>query len=145
MRKNDGGLLPRKVKKEDVDFLNLGNWSGCVDRATFWFLVTCLAVASNSGRSEENTTTVAQMQEYCSHPDGHSSKTYCYTYLGGFVDGAITAGMSVPLFCMPNSVTNKELALIFSKWADANPERHHLPMTLGIVSAIAPAFPCKRG
>lgn len=65
---------------------------------------------------------------------------FCIGYLRGMAD--MNSIADIGGICTPQEVGTNQLARIYVKWADDNPERHHEDMSIGWVSAMRKAFPC---
>lgn len=78
----------------------------------------------------------------------------CSGYLSGYNDvasmrrGEIVAGKVVMKedshwgICTPPTASPAQLARVFVKWAEENPQRLHLPRLLGAQEAFKGAWPC---
>ena len=75
-------------------------------------------------------------------------------YCLGFINGAYTQavflttamqlqGLEIEQFCVPEESNLGQFQKIFVKWASQNPEKHHLPAAVNVVTAVRNAFPCK--
>lgn len=66
----------------------------------------------------------------------------CTRYLTGYVDGF--SRRSDPVACIPSEVTPAQLAAVFVKWADANPQVWHFEADVTVGAALVITFPCHR-
>lgn len=66
----------------------------------------------------------------------------CLHYLQGMGDLNSIVRDDAKVFCPPNGVTLAQLARIAVKFAEANPEAHHLPFHVIAARAFRVAFPC---
>jgi len=72
---------------------------------------------------------------------------YCFGMLRGVVDTITLYQLSFPknkLACVPNSVTNGQVARVVVKYLKKNPERLHERDATLMVFAFMEAFPCKK-
>jgi Rap1a immunity proteins len=63
-------------------------------------------------------------------PDQGANATACMNYLYGFLDGyykALSASGAKAQICIPPDATTFQLAAVYVKWGDRNPEKWHLP------------------
>ena len=69
----------------------------------------------------------------------------CLGYLGGIRD-ALTMNYKghgdAPVMCLPQAVTTSQLARIYVKWAEANPEHLHEDQYTGVFMAFFPKYAC---
>ena len=70
-----------------------------------------------------------------------------HDYCLGFVFGTISTLLAVENFsnidiCFERGVTTNQVVSIFSKWAEKNPERLHLPAARLLVVSLVGVFPC---
>lgn len=82
---------------------------------------------------------------------GMTNFTYmstCLGYIGGFKDmlyilNINSATSAQQIVCFPSSgVSNAQAAKILLKWAENNPEQLHKSTAVGLLLALADAFPC---
>lgn len=70
----------------------------------------------------------------------------CLNYLYGIVDGyratlELVGGR--PLLCFPPNMSTHQLAAVYVKWGDRNPEKWHLKPRTSVMMALQEAFPCR--
>lgn len=71
--------------------------------------------------------------------------TGCTSYLQGVRDALTMQYVGhgeTPVMCLPAAITNNQLARIYIKWAEANPERHHEDQLNGVFAAFFPRYAC---
>ena len=90
--------------------------------------------------------TIGEMLIYCSKPDGNVFRVHCHSYMGGIIDVQANFGLSanetVKYTCVPSGVTSRQGAAVFVRWANKNPEHHHLPAFVGVVESLHETFKC---
>jgi hypothetical protein len=64
----------------------------------------------------------------------------CIAYVVGAVDGMWWGEPN--LICLPQGVTQDQLAEVVAKYLEDHPERLHLGAPVLIADALQPAFPC---
>lgn len=83
-------------------------------------------------------------------PEEAVGVTYCAGFLSGinelhtvYSDDKLKFG--IKFYCPPQiGLQNEQLVKIFIKWADEHPEDLHQRASLGFLSAMKNAFPCKQ-
>jgi hypothetical protein len=117
-------------------------------RTSFHMALLFLLMAVSSPAKSEAGVTIGQMAEHCQRPDGDFFRTYCFTYVAAVMDAhsvfGLRDGTGRLVACVPDAVLARQASAVFVKWAAENPERHHEPAVLGIVSSWANAFPCQQ-
>lgn len=103
------------------------------------------------------STPVSLAQTFAAYLTGNDLLAYCNSgvpthlyYCAGYVTAAVDHDrglMSVlkakPNFCIPATVTSKQLADIALAYLQANPATLHYAATGAVVTAIGEAFPCR--
>lgn len=79
-----------------------------------------------------------------SRDDKFSDQMICMAYIKGFVGGFIASKLVSVKFCIPKDVSIDQLAKVYLRYLDENPEKLHEPSELGLLSSIYGAFPCSR-
>lgn len=88
----------------------------------------------------------------CAAPDGSAQQIFCMTYIRGAFDMRfmmirLNPSITQPLpmqFCPPNGATYDQMRLVWVKWLDEHPERHHEAAMTTLTVALNRAFPCKQ-
>ena len=79
--------------------------------------------------------------------DAFAERNTCRAYLGGIVDNHNTLNkwklLTTKLFCTPLEVTAIQLAKVFVKYANDNPQDLHLSASSVVINAFVKAFPCE--
>ncbi len=82
-----------------------------------------------------------QMKTFC-----QKDELYCVLYAVGFVEGRFYAlnalNPATKPFCIPTGVSNSQLAAVYIKHLNDNPNELHLPSGATFFKAIKQAFPC---
>lgn len=73
-------------------------------------------------------------------PTSQSPSGPCIAYVGGVVDGMLWGEPSY--LCLPEGVTQGQLAAVVAKFLEDHPERMHLNAPVLIADALQGAFPC---
>ena len=68
---------------------------------------------------------------------------YCYGYVSGVTDGAVSAEALHPEICFPDGVTNGQIFDIALKFVRDNPDIRNWSTKNLIFVAVVKAFPCK--
>ena len=92
-----------------------------------------------------------KLLEYCTpFVEGKSGdlfqQGYCVGFVGGVVHALILARdmpAAVGYSCLPDGVTNGQVARIVHKWLQENPEHLHERQVLPVIYALVRAFPCE--
>ena len=105
---------------------------------------TVLSLLFQSARAE----TVGEMLINCQKPDGDFFRGYCHQYISGVIDVQASYGLTMRdetiYTCFPDGFTSRQGASVFVKWANANPEQHHLFAHQGMVASLHEAFSCSK-
>lgn len=72
--------------------------------------------------------------------------TSCLSYFQGIQDALSinVEGGSGPVLCLPQGVHSGQLARVFVRWAEMNPERLHQHKSVGAIMSSTSAFGCRR-
>ncbi|HME70120.1 MAG TPA: Rap1a/Tai family immunity protein [Myxococcota bacterium] len=79
--------------------------------------------------------------EACAVPD-----STCVGYVDGVSDtiAALSwSGMTSKTYCLPDQVTDTQLAAVFYKYLHDHPAQRHLSAAGLLINALADSFPCK--
>ncbi len=106
--------------------------------AIFLVGVICSADAVANGK------TVADLADYCARPVSSDLKSHCYSYIDGFADALFIDRRPDKSICIPQQANAKQMALVFLRWAERNPQLHHVPGADGLFLSLFEAFPCRR-
>lgn len=79
--------------------------------------------------------------------EGFEQNAYYVGFCTGFLASSRDfirgwSGSTNGSICMPQKMPTVQAIRVFVGWADKHPEKHHEPMTLGVISAMRDAFPC---
>ena len=94
--------------------------------------------------------TAIELHNKCKDEKNNIAMIECYNYISGFNSGInytrmffTTDDFQLPSpICVPENVTNQQMALIFNNWANENPDKVHLLATTGLGASLTNAF-CK--
>lgn len=115
------------------------------------------ALGASNTRAADNLDGLF-LKELCQNDQNTFDSSVCYAFLNGFrqhnemtLGYLIAYGMRTGvshqdfksiIFCAPDNSGNKQLALVYVKWANENPEKLHDPMGFAALNALREAFPC---
>lgn len=135
---------------------------------TKFTLFFCSLLAALSSQSYAEHMPGATIAKFCVHerlsdnptPDAEFAVAVCVFYVSGVLEGAVLARASfnlneleLPLEspqrslmhapeCIPNAVSNVDLAFWVARWLQDRPERHSEPASLLVMEAINEGY-CK--
>lgn len=117
------------------------------------FAEIVLSVAMSTGgtptHSDTSYLSIQRLASMCRGMEqGISSDDHllCLTYIAGFIGGheaSVQLAGARPMFCLPELATQEQLALVFVRWADNNPEHLHAMPEAGLALAFASKFACR--
>lgn len=113
-------------------------------------IVVALLLGGSSHGEEIPTpgfSTGNDLVEACAAPVSDPSYLTCLVYIGGVsdtLDFLQTAGLLSKVYCMPKSITQGQLAAVFSKYLHDNPAKRQLVAANLLIDALLDAFPCKK-
>ena len=114
-------------------------------------MLVALAVAptSHANSEAERRGTVAGLRTDCqaaityvdkgfkeADSKGLMSFGFCIGYIWAFLENPPTG------VCVPTGVDAEQGARVFLKWADENPDQHHISRPMGLWIALRQAFQC---
>jgi hypothetical protein len=117
---------------------------GATMRTIFYLALALVLLAARPVFSQEGPRlqSNADLMRWCGSfvsDTTHVGGGFCLGYMKGVMDSlSVSPAKSI---CLPD-VTTGQLARVYMKWADANPERLHESMYLGVLESLVQAFPC---
>jgi hypothetical protein len=117
-----------------------------IKRASFCLLLVAAAASANDEAIPQSGNAFLHQ---CGLPSlGHGKDTatpmfgFCFGYVNGVIDGALTATVPAFPFCAPNGVTREQEYRVVVKFMEDNPDADHLLTASLVVSAMHKAWPC---
>ena len=94
-----------------------------------------------------------QLMSYC-EADTTAKQNICNAYVAGVSDGISVNKVIFPVtssdehfdfndVCRPEGVDTVQLAKVWTKWANEQPEKLHMAASVVVTQALAKAFPCR--
>lgn len=69
----------------------------------------------------------------------------CLGYFQAFIERTLdTLPPHSQLLCLPDSVKNTELILVYIKYIDDNPNQIHKPASITLLDSLVKAYPCTK-